>query len=69
MVVSVMEPDKDDWRKFLWLLQYLHGTIHMPIILRADNLNLIQWWVDDFYVVYGDIRGHNGATMSLGCGS
>ena len=41
----------------------------MPLILRADSLNLIKWWVDALYAVHGDMRGHNGATVSLGCGS
>ena len=41
----------------------------MPLILRSYRINVIKWWVDALYAVHGDIRGHNGATMSLGCGS
>ena len=69
LVVRVMEPDKDEWRKFRWLLQYLRRTMYMPLIFRADSLNVIKWWVDDLYAVQVDIRGYNGTIMSLGCGS
>ena len=69
LVVKVMEPDKYDCHKFRWLLQYLRGTMYMPLILRDDSINVIKWWVDDFYEMHGYMRGHNGATMSLGCRS
>jgi hypothetical protein len=41
----------------------------MPLILKADSLNIIKWWVDASYATHGDCRGHTGATMSLGRGS
>ena len=41
----------------------------MPLILRYESLNIIKWWVNEFYSVHGDMRGHTGATMSLGRGS
>ena len=47
-------------------MQYVKCTIWLPLILSADNLNVIKWWVDAFYVAHDDMRGHTGATMSLG---
>ena len=38
----------------------------MPLILHADNVNLIKWWVDAAYATHDDMWGHTGATMSLG---
>jgi hypothetical protein len=41
----------------------------LPLILRADRLNIIKWWVDASFATHDDCRGHTGATMSLGKGS
>jgi hypothetical protein len=38
----------------------------MPLILRADNLSIIKWWVDASYATHGECWGHTGAMMSLG---
>ena len=67
--VRIMELDKDNWRKLRGLLQYLCGTTYMYLILSYDILNVIKWRVDSLYAVHGDMRGHNGAIMYLGCGS
>jgi hypothetical protein len=51
------------------LLKYIRGTIYMPLILKADCLNIVKWWVDASYARHGDCKGHTGATMSMGTGS
>ena len=61
--------DEDDWRKLQRILQYICRTIYIQLILRPDSLNVVKWWVDSLYSVYGYIRGHTGANMYLGCGS
>jgi hypothetical protein len=50
-------------------MRYIKGTINLPLILRADNLNVIKWWVDASFTTHDDCRGHTGGTMSLGKGS
>ena len=40
----------------------------MPLILRAYSLNVIKWWIDVSYAVYGDMRSPTGATILLGIG-
>jgi hypothetical protein len=65
----VKHPYEDDWNKLKRLLEYIHGTIYMPLILRADSLSIIKWWVVASYATHGDCRGHTGAMMSLGRGS
>jgi hypothetical protein len=69
LTTRVKQPDKGDWGKLKRLLKYIGGTVYMPIILKADSLSVIKWWVDASYATYGDCRGHTGATMSLGWGS
>jgi hypothetical protein len=69
LTTRVKQPDEDDWGKLKRLLKYVRGTVYMPLILKADSLNIIKWWVDASYVTHGDCRGHTGVTMSLGRGS
>jgi len=63
------QPDVDDYKKLGRVLGYLRSTIEMPLILRSDGDGRIRWWVDASFAVHGDMRGHTGATMSLGAGS
>jgi hypothetical protein len=69
LTTRVKQPDEDDWGKLTRLLKYIHGTVYMPLILNADSLSVIKWWVDASYATHGDCRGNTGATMSLGRGS
>ena len=50
------------------MLGYLKGTLHMPLILLADSLMLLPWWVDPAYNMHNNCRGHMGAGMSFGQG-
>jgi hypothetical protein len=66
LTTRVREPDKDDWEKLRIFLMYVNSTINMPLLLRADNLKIIKWWVGASFTTHDDCRGHTGATMSLG---
>jgi hypothetical protein len=68
LTTQVRCPDEDDWGKVKRLLEYLKGTLNMPLVLLLDLLTLSRWWVDVVYEVYDDCRGHTGAGMSLGQG-
>ena len=50
-------PDKDDWGKLRRVLGYAKATLYMPLILRADSLTIIKWWVDASFAVHGDCAG------------
>ena len=65
----VKSPDEDDWGKLKRVLRYIRGTINLPLILRIDDLGVIKWWIDASFAVHRDMKGHTGATMSLGKGS
>ncbi len=60
LTTQVRLPDKDNWGKVKRVLSYLKGTLHMPLILLADSLTLLQWWVDVAYAVHDNCRGHTG---------
>ena len=69
LTTQVRSFDEDDWRKVQRLLQYVKCTIQLPLILSADNLNVLKWWVDASYAAHDDMGGNTTATMSLGFGS
>ena len=60
------KPDEDDWKKLRRFIGYLKRTIKLPLILRADGVNALKWWVDASYAAHDDMRGHTGGTMSTG---
>jgi hypothetical protein len=66
LTTRVRGSDEDDWQKLKRVLRYIKGTIYLPLILRADRLNIIKWWVDASFAIHDDCRGHTGVTMSLG---
>jgi hypothetical protein len=46
LTTRVRSHDEDDWGKLKRVLKYIRGTIHMPLVLKADSLNVVKWWVD-----------------------
>jgi hypothetical protein len=69
LTTRVKTPDEDDWGKLKRLLWYTRSTIYMPLILRADGLNIVKWWVDASFFTHKECRGHTSETMSIGRGS
>lgn len=61
--------DVQDWKKLRRLLTYLRDTMDMPLILKAESMTVIKWWVDAAYGVRSDYRSQTGATMSFGLGT
>ena len=50
------------------MIRYLRGTKGLILTLRANNDSIIRWWIDASYAVHEDMKGHTGATLSLGKG-
>jgi hypothetical protein len=69
LCTRVKMPDRDDYKKLGQTMKYLRGTINLPLILEADNLHIIKWWVDASYAVYPDMKSHTGGMMTLGKGA
>ena len=61
-------PDEDDYKKLCRVVKYLQSTIDLPLRLACDGSRIVRWWVDAAYTVHADMKGHTGATMSLGRG-
>ena len=65
----VIEPDEDDWKKLIWLIKYVNGSIDLVLILSVDSFNSTKRWVDVSYVTHKNSRSHTGGTMSMGKGN
>ena len=52
LTIRVRKLDEDDWKKLRKLLSYLKRTIKLPLILRADGVNVLKWWVDTSYAAH-----------------
>ena len=68
LTTRVKSPDEDDWGKLRRVMQYVKGTINMPLILSADSMTLPKWWIDAAYAVHHDCKGQTGAMVSFGSG-
>ena len=62
-------PDEHDWKKLCRLTKYLEATLHLNLTLICDNSGVVTWWVDASYAIHPNMKGHTGATMSMGTGS
>jgi Reverse transcriptase (RNA-dependent DNA polymerase) len=69
LTTRVKLPDTDDYKKLCRVMKYLRNTLELTLVLEAQDLNVIKWWVDGSYGVHPDMKSHTGGTMSLGKGS
>ena len=65
----VKAPTETDCKKLTRMMEYLKATSKMTLKLRADNLQVVKWYVDASFAVHPDYRSHTGAVMTLGEGS
>ena len=40
----------------------------LALTLQANDDGIVRWWIDVSYAVHDDMKGHTGATLSLGKG-
>jgi Reverse transcriptase (RNA-dependent DNA polymerase) len=69
LCTRVKGPDTDDYKKLARVMKYLRGTATMPLVLEAENMNVMKWWVDASFAVHPDMKSHTGGVMSLGRGA
>jgi hypothetical protein len=69
LTTRVKGPDLDDYKKLRRTMRYLRSTREMPLVLEAENLQIVKWWVDASFAVHPDMKGHTGGVMSLGGGA
>jgi hypothetical protein len=69
LCTRVKKPNEDDWKKLHRLLKYINGTRKDKLILSADDLHVIKWYVDCAFAVHPDFKSHTGGNMTYGQGA
>ena len=49
-------------------MHYINGIKHKKLILSADDLHVIKWYVDIAFAVHPDFKSHTGGGMTYGHG-
>ena len=65
LTTRVRKLDEGDWNKLRRLLGYLKRMIKLPLILRANGVNVLKWCVDASYADHDNMRVHTGVTMPV----
>jgi hypothetical protein len=69
LCTRVKEPNENDWRKLIHLLEFLNCTRDEELTLGADDLRVIKWYVDASFAVHPDFKSHTGGVMTFGHGA
>ena len=69
LCTRVKSPIEDDDKKLLRLMMYLNRTKKDKLILSADDLHVIKWYVDASFAVHPDFKSHTGGVATLGKGA
>ena len=68
LAARVQKPNDDDWKKLIRLMRYLNGTQELHLILSANDLRTIKWYIDASFAVHPDFHSHTGEVMTMGEG-
>ncbi len=68
LTTRVRAPDVNDYRKLGHFIEYLRGTVELPLILGADSSGVLKWYVDASFAVHPNMRGHTGGGLTMGRG-
>lgn len=49
-------------------MRHLSSILNLLLILMANNLSMIKWWVDEAFVVHNNCWAYIGAAMTIGSG-
>jgi hypothetical protein len=69
LCTRVKQPNESDWQKLIRLMKYLNGTRDDKLILSADKLNVVKWYVDTSFAVHPDFKSHTSGVLTLGRGA
>ena len=56
----VLTPNEDYWNKLTRLLSYLKSTIKIVLLLEADDIQELKWYVDASFGTHSDLKSHTG---------
>ena len=69
LCTRVKAPTKQDYKKLGKVISYLKETVHLPLIVGADDSGRLTWNIDASFAVHPDCKSNTGACLTLGHGS
>ena len=66
MATQVREPNKSDWNKCIWCLQFLKNTKDDYLTLAVTHPHVIKCYVDESFAVHSNFKSHLGWTNDNG---
>ena len=64
-LARVKKYNETDRQKLVRIINYLNG-IRKYLTPSADNLKVIQWYVDAIFAVHPDLKIHTGVIITMG---
>jgi hypothetical protein len=55
LCTQIQQPTRYDYNKLARVIKYLRKTSDLVLRLSAENLNVVEWWVDASYGVHCDM--------------
>ena len=47
-------------------MKFLRKTLHIPLTVEIDDIQIIKWFIDVSYGTHDDFKSHTGGCMILG---
>ena len=69
LCTRVKSPKKQEYKKLSKVISYLKDTVHLPLVIGANNSGTLTWNIDASFAVHPDCKSHTGACLTLGHGS
>ena len=65
LATRVKGPTDQDYKKLVWMMEFLKHTKKDVLTLQADDSQSSEWWVDASFAVHPDYKSHTGVIHSL----
>ena len=69
LCTRVKTPNKHDYKQLGRVISYLKETIHLPLVIGANDSGTLTWNIDASFAMHPDCKSHTGACLTLGHGS
>ena len=66
LYTRVKAPTEQDYKKLWTVIIYLKETVHLPLVVGADDSGRLTWNIDASFAVHPDYKSHTGACLTLG---
>ena len=69
LCTRVKSPNKQDYKKLGKVISYLKETVHLPLVIGANNSGTLTWNIYASFAMHPDCKSHTGTCLTLGHGN